>query len=80
MNITGPFTLSKHLTDNPRYELFFDWDESFDDRGLTITKIMETNGEPGTALYMSMDRKEAQVLFDYLYGCLRYRPRPDTKE
>jgi hypothetical protein len=76
MLVTGPFTLHEHLTDNPEYELFFDWDESFDDRGLTITKIMETNGEPGASFVMGMDRKEAQVLFDYLYGCLNFRPRP----
>ena len=74
----GPFRLHERINNqNSNYELFFDWDESFDDRGLTITKVMEVNGEPGAALYMTISRDEANALFDYLYGCLNYRPRPE---
>lgn len=73
----GPFKMHEHLTDNPQYELFFDWDESFDDRGLTITKVVETDDGPGAAIYLSMNRVEAKVLRDYLNGVLLYRPRPE---
>jgi 3'-phosphoadenosine 5'-phosphosulfate sulfotransferase len=76
VRFSGPYTLHKHLTDNPEYDLFFDWDESFGDRGLTITKIFETGDEPGAAIYLSMTREQAEELFQYLYGCINYRPRP----
>lgn len=79
MNVIGPFTLHEQINNEERgYELFFDWDESFDDRGLTITQVFESNGEPGAAVCIPMNRAEAQELMKYLYGCLNYRPRFDN--
>ena len=78
MRVNGPFRLHDHFRNEEQgYELFFDWDESFADLGLTITKIIDTEHGPGAALYMTLSRDEARVLHDYLYGCLQYRPRPE---
>lgn len=77
MKLIGPFKLHEQIINEERgYELFFDWDESFDDRGLVITKVIENNGNPGSLEVVSLTREEAQVLHDYLWGCLKYRPRP----
>lgn len=77
MKLIGPFALNKELKNEDRgYELFFDFDESFDDLGLVITKVFEHSGNPGGMDMISLTRDEAQVLFDYLWGCLNYRPRP----
>lgn len=59
------------------YEVFFDWDESFDDTGLTITRIDEDGGNPGSATIIKLSRNEAKELCRYLDGCLLYRKRPD---
>lgn len=75
-NFYGPFKMSEEIVnDEHNYSLYFDWDESFDDRGLTITRIDETNGEPGSCTVIGINRQEAEKLADYLFGVLRYRKR-----
>lgn len=76
MKIIGPFTLHEHLTDNPEYELQFEWDEAFDSRGLKITQIFQDE-TGGAAVTIWMNRTEAQQLHKYLFGCVNYRPLPE---
>lgn len=77
MRFLGPFKLHEHIrNDEEEYELFFDWDESFADRGLVLTKITESNGEPGNVEVLTLSRDECKVLFEYLNGCLKFRKHP----
>lgn len=76
MRMIGPFSLHEKIS-TEEYEILLDWDEAFDSRGLAITQIFESNGEPGSATTIMFTREEAKVLFKYLFGVLNYRPLPD---
>lgn len=66
---------TEHLTDNPEYELFFDWGES-EPFVMEITKVIETNGEPGATVSIGLNKKEAKALFDYLHGYVLHCSKP----